>query len=667
MQPDARRFIDLAIRPLEGDPELRQVAEAELEKAIDSSSPQQLAEAADALARADSHPHRRKWRIALYLVTLVASLPLLVHMPRDLFLASGIFGLLNPMSKEAPKPISIPNLTEQQKLLLDGDRNATTAADRWRPLWESDPDNAAYLAEYAAAYFRDHEQLSPEIRAAAERVDPDNGWFLALAAAGTAEGAVTREGLNEKAVLTIHDEQRLRETLAMLHQLVGKPRFTSYRTALHRERLALIPPRRDFVSQIPPIAHTASAQINNIAFHRFANIWAAGAQRCAENQDAAGFRQIISDWHAFVTISSKNSDALVDLLVTKVIMSSPAKHFQDAARSLGLEEEARYFERIHDFNKVETKRRRENKSAENNLLDKKGALLSSSSAAVASRFVKSPPPLTDADLRPGRYTDHAFAGRVLSGVGWMLLGIATGFTAFGRYRHAQLARRMSVRMLDLLRPSHWFLLFFGGLVLPVIWYLFISRLTPLAAREWSVTAGSFIPVCGQFGSLVAAMIILPVLIAGRLLEKRGAVLQLSPRFSWPTSLAATSALAAIPLFGAIPHDSPVNKWLLVFPLVLAGIAVVWILGGMISLCWKSPTLRRATLIRMVVPVWAAAMLVMALSIPFHYAEEKRWIQQDRWSEITADSPSTGRYEHLVTQVMRQEILETLGKLPDPRL
>jgi hypothetical protein len=221
-------------------------------------------------------------------------------------------------------------------------------------------------------------------------------------------------------------------------------------------------------------------------------------------------------------------------------------------------------------------------------------------------------------------------------------------------------------MLDLLRPSDWVLLFIGGLVLPVLWYLFISRLTPLAAREWSVAAVSFIPVCGQFGSLVTALIILPVIIAGRLLEKRGAVLQLSPRFSWPGWLAAVAALAGIPLFGAIPHDSPVNKGLLVFTLVLAGIAILWILGGMITLCRKSPSLRRATLIRMVVPVWAAAMLVMALSIRFHYAEEQRWIQQDRWNEITADSPSTGRYEHLVTQVMRREILETLGSLPETR-
>jgi hypothetical protein len=198
---------------------------------------------------------------------------------------------------------------------------------------------------------------------------------------------------------------------------------------------------------------------------------------------------------------------------------------------------------------------------------------------------------------------------------------------------------------------------------PVLWYLFISRLSPLAAREWSVTVVSLIPICGQFGSLVAVLIILPVTIAGRLLQKRGSVVQLGPRFSSLGWMAAAAALAAIPLFGAIPHDTPVSKELLVLSLVLAGIAGVWILGGLIALFRKSQSLQHATLIRMIVPVWVAAMLVMALALRFHYAEEKRWIQQDRMGEITAASPSLSHYEHLVTQVMRQEILETLGSLP----
>jgi hypothetical protein len=183
-------------------------------------------------------------------------------------------------------------------------------------------------------------------------LDADNGWFIAMAAAEMADGAVTREGLNDNAVLAIHDERCLRETLATLHQCVEKPRFTSYLTELHRERFALLPPRRDFVSQILMMASVASYQVSNIPFRRFADAWAAGARQCAEKGDEAGFKQIIADWHAFVAISSKKSGALVDLLISQVIMLGPARHFRNAAQSLGLQDEASYFQRLVDYSKA---------------------------------------------------------------------------------------------------------------------------------------------------------------------------------------------------------------------------------------------------------------------------------------------------------------------------
>ena len=57
---------------------------------------------------------------------------------------------------------------------------------------------------------------------------------------------------------------------------------------------------------------------------------------------------------------------------------------------------------------------------------------------------------------------------------------------------------------------------------------------------------------------------------------------------------------------------------------------------------------------------------MALSLPFHHAEEQRWLQQDRFGEITGDSLAMSQYEHLVTQLLQSELLDKLGKLPEPR-
>ncbi|MEO5715397.1 MAG: hypothetical protein ABIT37_18100 [Luteolibacter sp.] len=509
-----------------------------------------------------------------------------------------------------------------------------------------------------------------------EQVDPSNGWFTALSAAGMADGAVTREKRSPKeiaagkaAVMKIDDEARMRQTLGLIHQLVGKPRFTSYQMDLLRKRIPLFPPRTDFVSQIPLLAYVAGLTTSSIGFRRFSDVLAAGAFQCAEKGDVEGFHQIIADWHALVGITCRNGETLIDLLVAKVTMTGPAENFRNAAWKLGLEDEALYFEAVHQRSKTEKEERdrlRGTESPVDKLFARRGSLLGGLSGPMVGRQVHSPPPFTDDDMRPARYADYALFGRAFSAVGWLLMGLAAAFSYGSRYSRSQVSRGLSARMLDLLRRSDWVWIFLVGVIFPVLWYLCISRLSPLAAREWSIRTAAFIPSGGQFGSLVASLIILPVVVAGYLLGKRGAVLGLAPRFTWAGWLAAGAALAGVPVFGAIPLEGPFSKWVFVLAMVLAGVVVAWFLGGLVVAVFGkgAQSLRRDTLARMVLPAAVSGMLVMALSIPFHYAEERRWIQQDREGEISADSPGLSHYEYLVTQVLRGEVLEMLGNPPE---
>ncbi len=148
----------------------------------------------------------------------------------------------------------------RQRLLLLGDAGAAGAAARWRPLWESEPDNPAFLAQYAAGSFSVHRGLPAEILAAAARIDPDNGWYPATAAAAGVEKAVSKQALSRQdqqagktPVWEIHDGTRLAEALALVHQAAAKSRFTSYQGELFQQRRPLLGPRTDFLSQIRPI------------------------------------------------------------------------------------------------------------------------------------------------------------------------------------------------------------------------------------------------------------------------------------------------------------------------------------------------------------------------------------------------------------------------------
>ena len=120
MNPDAERLIKLAIRPLASDAELSLAARAELGKIIElhaAEQPAAIAEAADSLARADKHPHRGRGRLLLYLVTLLVSLPLIIHTVRQVAVTSGFVKLISQSFLNSHAPRKITNLDSSQQLL----------------------------------------------------------------------------------------------------------------------------------------------------------------------------------------------------------------------------------------------------------------------------------------------------------------------------------------------------------------------------------------------------------------------------------------------------------------------------------------------------------------------------------------------------------------------
>jgi hypothetical protein len=614
---------------------------------------------------------RSSWRMALYLITLLVSLPVLVHSAWQFVWFAGVQRMTSPLAAANPHlPDILSGLKPQEKLLLFGDVTATRDAERWKPLWDSAPDNPAYLTNHAEAYFSDHHHLTPEILAAAARIDPDNGWLPALAAAGTVEGAMTQESRTYKErkegktpVWKIVDDKRLQEALAMIHQVAAKPVLTSYQTELLQQRIPLLPPRTDYVSQAPVMAYVASQGVAIVHLQKLGNALAAGAQQCAARQDVAGFRQITGDWRKLSLTSARGGETLIGLLVARGFFTSPLANFRDAAQALGLADEARRFADLHERMAAdkEARQQRGRTSPIDTLLRSHGSMYASMSIPVIASQVANPPAITDNDLRPGRYADYALFERAASLIAWALLGMCAGAAALSRYRQDTTIRDLSARTMEMSRPFEWAWILLGGILLPVLWYSAITRLTPLSAREWSLHWTAFIQPSCQFGALVVMMVIFPVVIASRCLAKRGGPPGPATRRPWFGWLAAGSAALAIPAFGVIPYGR--RDMLLYVAAVLLGIAMCWLLVGFVRCVFgravHAP--RRATLARMVLPAWILGMLVCALAVPLHYAEERHWIQQDRLLEITVDAPALSRYEYNVTQVLRAELMEMIEK------
>lgn len=682
---DTERLIELASGPLADNAELHLASVALLQESLaaHAASGDAVAEAIGALEDADRYPRRRYWRTGLYLAAFAAVLAAMVFSASQAYEAvrfiNGLFGGVGVFGR-GDSDVSLDSyaasLSSEQKLLMFGREGAINDADRWKPLWDSAPENPAFLAQYAAAYSKENEKFSPEILDAVERIDPNNGWYLASSAGwvmkdrAEVKSQTNQERKDNKTkVWEIKDKSKLEEALRLIHQAAEKPEFSSYESAMFKQRIPLLPPRIDWVSQFPCNYYVATQKCFSIHRANIAKALSAGAQECAANKDVEGFRRIVGDWQKLGTAMTRNGDTMIDMLLARMCISMPLKNFSETSHSLGLEEEAAHFAKLDEAFVAEKEARKSSHSDYDfiSLVTTRASMLAGFVIPVTSSQVKVPPPLTDADLRPSRYAEHAFFSRVASAVTWVLLVVFIGLVALCRFFKSPLVRTLSSRMADLLRLSDWLWIVLGGVLLPMFWYLSIIHLTPLSSREWSIKATGMVLPVGQFGALLLLIIILPWVIAGWRLGKRGGMFGLRGRFQWIGWFAAGLTAAAIPALGAVMlmPQIPSYEFFLTLAAGFMGIPAIWLMVVFfLNLFGRSEqSLRRATLTGLMMAVWTIAIFAFAVWTPFLYALECRWMQQDRLLEISADAPSLTRYEYDVTQVLRAEILEIMDRKP----
>jgi hypothetical protein len=363
--------------------------------------------------------------------------------------------------------------------------------------------------------------------------------------------------------------------------------------------------------------------------------------------------------------TTQGDSSKIDLMIAKKLVTSPAANFRDSAHTLGLEEEARYFGAVIKRAAVQSRTRvkqQNPKAVSNHLLETKSAILGDALQAWSKWQVLSPPPITDADLRPGRYGEHAFLNRLLTVIGCFVLSVIASFTASARYLTSALVTRLARRLSDLMRLRDYYLLFLTAVTFPLSWYLIITHFTHLSAREWSISHLNGIPVAGQFGCFLLSLVILPFVLVSRLLANRANALGLKPRHPWLGVMAAVAALAGVPAFGAVSlYNDSEYGWLL--PLIFPAAAVAALLISKLkfnTFSHESRVLRSAVINQLSQPVLVFGMLMLALLIALFYAEERHWVPLDHMAEISTEFPAASRNEYEITQILRREILELLG-------
>ncbi|MEI6675929.1 MAG: hypothetical protein WCO57_12210, partial [Verrucomicrobiota bacterium] len=538
-------------------------------------------------------------------------------------------------------------------------------------------DNPAYFAAYAMKYRGDHRAYPPEFLETARRLDPDNAWFTYHAAADRARDSVKKDRQSAKSKKAgeapswqILDAAKLGQALALLREAGKQTRFVNRHKELLSERIPLLP-QADQISRLASSYYLGDHLTSDITLHHLVKAIAAQAWLLGEAGNGDDFRQLLGDAEAFMrTIGRLENPTLIEVLVLKSNVSPILRNLQAAAEKLGLVEEASRFKRING--KLDQEAAAQSKRFESRGHDGIEARCGwFTSELVRLRMqVKSPPPLADADLRPGRMAEHLMVARLGSLAVWVVLGLGLLAVAVYRFCLPPVVLRLAQRVNALLLPVDWAWLLGAGVLLPFGYVTALMRLTPLGGQDRGIHATGVTLPAADFLALALLLFVVPALVARWRLSLRAAALGVgsgNPLIGW---LAVAAGLALVPVLGlSAPMwidecglwrmDGNFKNPLFIWKSVLLAPLLLLILASVVRALAVPFTRQfsRAVVALALVPAYACGMLLVMLSLPAYQVAQASWERRDAMTEITANGFT--RYEGEVARQMLREVRELL--------
>ncbi|HEY8960887.1 MAG TPA: hypothetical protein VIM57_01695 [Luteolibacter sp.] len=671
------RFQTALLRPLENDHELHAAGKHLLEERMgEASEGSELETAAYQLAKHDRSVVRRHWRLALNLTAVCALAGLLVavflHGKSDLQ-AAKLFGLTaTPGLSSSDNPLeSLGNLSAADKLLLFGDTTQPSPSLRWKALWDSDPGRVDFFIEYALAYIEEHHDLPPDFLETGKRLDPENGWFPAVAAAIRADQATDRiepTWAEQKAGVPVRyrmiDAGKLKEALVLLESAASLPRYETHQRQLIVQRIRLLPPRTGVLEQAPTLAYVLGNKHAKYPLRHLQGALHAESKRLVELQDQEAHAQLVQTWDSFARRLAQSEDVdAMDGLIKLAVLRGGYAALAASAQTLKSPDMEMLNEIDARFKSYSRWKREGNPSHDAEELQEHSSYWAGLALPMVSAIVPNPPQLSDEDLKPGRWADHELLAKFLAVWAAVVMAIYAGAVTLFRFRGGEMHRKLSARLTETLSPADWTWILIAGVVLPFLVLQGFMRTPWIGGREWSIAHLPHVGSMGLFCVAQALMIALPVLIGRWRLSRRvGAVgLQWSRR--WVLASITGGLILTFPLAGLAmlkQYDSmtlaTAVRCIMCLPFS------IWLLIAACRCLFsrQEPLLKRITMSRVLLPALMLGAFLWIGSAAASHQLEMRWLKLDRLMEISPDRTVPTWYESEVTRRLHQLILEWVG-------
>ena len=594
------------------------------------------------------------------------------------------------LNDSAVPSLSVKTKTPQEEHLLHGDQSQLGPAAPWKVLWENEPDNVAYFAEYVRNYTMMAGELPPEALEVAAKIDPQNGWYLLLAA-GAGAGSVAngsfethprspvsneqikaatgsdRHVLREQAVYqsTIVDTAKAKIILNLWRQSLQKDHYESHQSAMHHMRVDILNRRTDWNEQLAPLIYISGLKSTSDATRQLAGVLVASLQT-ADFSTPEG-QQLLRDVTTFTEREARtNSMKLMDhiiikhilLFIYRQILVMDTSELDPALVNL-------WKERYQSLSALEQHLRNAD-LYRSDLTEEHGSTLADITIVPPARFTTHPVYLDIASLAPMRYADHSVMLKGLCAAGCVLCFLMIPYHLLGR-RNA-FVHRVSYEVWQAIPTREFFRYGLITVVAPLLYYALLTFATNLTGKEWAVSYGFLFPW------VPAISVFLHILVLTRLLAVRCLLpwerLRFQPCGVYCYIGWAAVVLLLVPLHGMTFLMPWLKKDLTIF--ILLGVfwlpALLWLVAGAITRIGIGDFYDRVMAgVRCRVVGVGTASIIMVLVLAFGALRglEAYWVNQDK---ITTIDPylMCSVYEAEILRDAQQDLLEAMQLTDETR-
>ena len=463
----------------------------------------------------------------------------------------------------------------------------------------------------------------------------------------------------------ITDPTAFEEAMGLIGKAAALPGFETYTNPMIAARVRLLPAETMAEFTLSLMYAYGSPAAGIIRLRLVADLLNARAEQLSKSGRKEEFIALAAHREAFITQLGRNTDmTLVGELVHSVIVVGTAKNFEAAADRLGLSEMAgTYRKQSEAFQQERDQMEIRSKKEEDLFPEERASVLTEMTFPMVTRQVNSPPPISGADFEPMRMVEHELLGKLGALTVALVIAISGLVVFLFRFVATPMVRLPAKRMAGVLGAADWIWVVGLGVVLPILFFLTVTRLTPLSGREYGASHFVFLFPGVHLAGLLLGLLIAPAIAVRWRMSVLLAPLGLGDRFTVPIALAAMAMIAAWSL-AALPFLEHLELRHFTWIAIAAppALCLALVLANALRAILGKPAARLAQCATAVavLPAYPIAIIALCALTPIYSAGEKRWLARETLLRIDPDAPDLGAYEFKIAAQKRKEINTITG-------